>query len=150
MKSPRLASFDCTLPSLVFDRQSAPEVCSPEAAAGLFWPLLHDLERERFAVAATDRRNKVIEAAVLSVGGSAFTVVDTVLILRWAITRSRAASGVIVAHNHPSGDPLPSITDIEATRRLKGAAEVVGLKLHDHVVMAGLEFYVSMASTGDM
>jgi DNA repair protein RadC len=57
------------------------------------------------------------------------------------------ASAVIVAHNHPSGDPTPSRDDVEMTRQLKAAAEAVGLDLHDHVVI-GHGRHVSFRSAG--
>jgi DNA repair protein RadC len=51
----------------------------------------------------------------------------------------RGASGIIVAHNHPSGDSTPSRSDVEVTRRLADLAEVLGITLHDHLVVAGGE-----------
>lgn len=51
------------------------------------------------------------------------------------------ASGIILAHNHPSGDPAPSKEDGERTERIRRAAKLVGIELIDHVIIAGLSFY---------
>ncbi|NCY03783.1 MAG: hypothetical protein EBX36_12975, partial [Planctomycetia bacterium] len=54
---------------------------------------------------------------------------------RWALTRARPAAGIILAHNHPSGDPTPSSQDYEVTRRVVDAGRVLGLPLLDHLVV---------------
>ena len=59
----------------------------------------------------------------------------------------RAAAAVVVAHNHPSGDPTPSFQDIEVTKRLLQASEVIGIKLVDHVIV-GNGCFTSMKSEG--
>lgn len=110
-------------------------VSGPETAAAALWPLLAGREREAVAVAAVDRRNRVIEASVISEGNDAFCVVCPRTILRWVLTRPRPAAGFILAHNHPSGDPTPSPQDREVTVRVARAGAAVGLPLLDHLVL---------------
>ncbi|HNY85040.1 MAG TPA: JAB domain-containing protein, partial [Candidatus Hydrogenedentes bacterium] len=59
------------------------------------------------------------------------------------------ASGVVVAHNHPSGDPEPSRADLMLTRRLKEAADIIGIRFLDHVIF-GDGRYVSLKERGEM
>jgi DNA repair protein RadC len=60
---------------------------------------------------------------------------DAKQILRWVLTRKKPASGFIVAHNHPSGDPRPSREDKTVTGRIVEAATVVGLTCFDHIIL---------------
>lgn len=110
-------------------------VSDPETAAEILWPLLAGREREAVAVAALDRRNRVIEVVVISEGSDAFCVVCPRTVLRWVLTRARPAAGFILAHNHPSGDPTPSAQDREVTTRVARAGAAVGLPLLDHLVL---------------
>ena len=107
----------------------------PEDAVSIVYPLIGVSDVERLAVVALSARNRVIDAEVLTVGSHGYTVVDPRQILRWALTRKRPCAGIVVAHNHPSGDPMPSSQDVDVTRRLRRACEVVGVTLVDHVVV---------------
>lgn len=123
-------------------------VTSDERAAGLFMPLLAGHENERFAVAALDRRHRVVDIEVLTTGSDAFVVVDPKQILRWALTRERSVQSLLVAHNHPSGDPKPSQQDIEVTRRVSQACNAVGMTLLDHLVIGSTTRWTSLRSEG--
>ncbi len=59
----------------------------------------------------------------------------------------RMASKIVLVHNHPSGDPSPSQADIEITHRVSKAGEIIGIKLLDHIIIGGTEFY-SFADEG--
>ncbi|MBF1358643.1 MAG: hypothetical protein HXM73_05540, partial [Mogibacterium diversum] len=59
----------------------------------------------------------------------------------------RSAAAIIIAHNHPSGDPTPSNLDIAATKRLEAVGKIVGIKLLDHIIV-GYDSYVSLRSEG--
>ena len=83
----------------------------------------------------------------LTHGSDAYTVVDPRQILRPAIQLGSCA--VIMAHNHPSGEVEPSRMDREVTRRVAAAARVVGVRLLDHLVVAG-ERYSSLAGLGEL
>ena len=118
-----------------FAAERAPSVLRPEDAVSIVYPLIGVSDVERLAVVALSARNRVIDAEVLTVGSHGFTVVDPRQVLRWALTRKRPCAGIVVAHNHPSGDATPSYQDVDVTRRLRRACEVVGITLVDHVVV---------------
>lgn len=124
-------------------------VSSARDAYLTFSPMIVNDEEERFAVIALDRRGKVVDKTVLTVGTVGFTVVDPAKVLRWALTRRRPCTALLVAHNHPSGEALPSQDDRAVTRRLADACTAVGLELLDHLVCTATEFY-SFAEHGAM
>ena len=124
-------------------------VLRPEDAVVHFAPLLAGYSEERLAVLALNRRHVVKDKVVLTKGTDCFTIVDPRQILRWALTSGRhAPSGIILAHNHPSGDPTPSQQDIKVTRQVEDACKVVGISLLDHLVVCGPTVWKSMAELG--
>lgn len=124
---------------------ASPSVSGPESAASVFRPLLFPAdgagaEVEHFAACAVDARNNVIDVAVLTRGNSRFTIVDPGQVYRWALTRRVPAAGVVVAHNHPSGESTPSAADSDVTKCLIDAGKVLHLPLLDHLVLAEVGF----------
>jgi DNA repair protein RadC len=81
-----------------------------------------------------DSRNRLIRDAVVSEGGPNATSIQPREIIRLCL--EAGASAMILAHNHPSGDPTPSASDTAVTRRLAGLAHELGIALHDHVIVA--------------
>ena len=73
--------------------------------------------------------------AVISEGTDAACIVDPRTVLRWALTRSRCPYAIALGHNHPSGDPTPSVQDRDVTARMVQAAHTVGIDVVDHVVV---------------
>jgi DNA repair protein RadC len=112
----------------------------------LLAPRLEGLDRERFVVASLTRKHAVIAVEVVAVGTLDALLVHPREVFKAAIRRSAAA--VLVAHNHPSGDPTPSAEDHALTRRLLEAGEVVGVQVLDHLVI-GAGRYVSLRETSD-
>jgi len=104
-------------------------------------------EREHFAVAYMDVKNKLIKTDVISVGSISITLVSPREILKEALFVN--ASAVMLAHNHPSGDPTPSSEDIELTARVKQGMEIMGINVHDHIIV-GSNRAVSLAEMGEM
>lgn len=102
--------------------------------AALVGPRLVGLPRERMMVLLLDQKHGLLSTAMVSEGWIEGTVVDPREVFRPAL--AERASAVILVHNHPSGDPTPSRQDKELTRRLHTAAEALGLRLVDHVVVA--------------
>ena len=107
-------------------------------------------KEERVFVLPLDAHGKVLAKPILvSVGSEDGTaVIDAGAIFREAL--KAGAEEIIVAHNHPSGDPAPSKADGEATKRLKAGAELVGLTFIDHLIIGSLSSangrgFVSMA-----
>lgn len=108
---------------------------------------LAGLDHERLAVLALNRMNAVIDSTHLTTGTDGFCIVDPKQVLRWVLTRKRAAHSFVLAHNHPSGDPTPSAQDNSVTERVARAAQAVGLRMLDHIVV-GAESEYSYAENG--
>lgn len=108
-------------------------------AASLLRAFLGDDPRERFVAIYLDIRNVVLGIHEVSVGTAGGAMVHPREVFGPAMTL--AASAVVVAHNHPSGDPTPSSEDKTVTDRLRSVGELVGIQLLDHVVMGTERFY---------
>ena len=111
----------------------------------LFHPLLGDLEHEEFWLLMLNRANRILGRYKVSQGGLAGTVIDTRIILKKAL--DNLATSIIVCHNHPSGNNQPSDADVKITEKLKKAAEMLEIKLLDHVIIAD-KSYFSFADEG--
>ena len=121
------------------------EMSTSRDAYRLFHPILCDLPYEELWVVLTSRSSKVIGKVKISQGGTAETSADLRLILKAAI--DALAAGIILCHNHPSGNIRPSRQDDLLTTRLNSAAKLLEVKLVDHIILAdGL--YYSYADEG--
>lgn len=100
---------------------------------------------EQFKVMLTNRANKVLGIFEVSTGGISGTVADPRLIFAAAI--KGLASGIILAHNHPSGNLQPSQADIDLTRRMKEVGKLMEIQLLDHIILS-CEGYYSFADEG--
>lgn len=114
------------------------QIRAPQDAANLLMPLLGHKEQEHFMVLYLDTRNRVLDQEILYKGSLNTSLVRTAEVFRGAVRRSCA--GVIVAHNHPSGDPTPSAEDIALTRRLVDAGKLLEVELLDHVIIGHNRF----------
>lgn len=121
------------------------QITSSRVAYEHFFPLLSDLNHEETWALLIDRSNKVISSMQVSRGGISGTVVDIRLVLREAL--SQYASGIILGHNHPSGQCKPSPQDTHLTRKLKEAAQWMDISLLDHIIVCG-DRYFSFADEG--
>jgi DNA repair protein RadC len=106
---------------------------------------LRDLKKERFLAVLLDARNRVIREDLVSEGILTASLVHPREVFAHAIRES--AWGIVLVHNHPSGDPEPSGEDLEITRRLASVGEIVGIRILDHVVI-GDHRYVSFLERG--
>ncbi len=120
-------------------------VSSSREAADIITPLLQDLNHEAFCVIYLNHASRVIRHEIVSTGGLTGTVADTRLILKNALLQN--ANQLIVAHNHPSGNLQPSSADRELTRKLKEAAQIMDIKLLDHIIISTDGFF-SFADSG--
>ena len=118
---------------------------SPEAAAELLSPAFVGADRERCVAALLDTKHRVLELATVSVGSIDHTFMSPREVFRDALLANAAA--MVVAHNHPSGDPEPSTDDQRVTTRLVRAGELVGVEVLDHLVIGG-GTWVSLARRG--
>jgi DNA repair protein RadC len=108
---------------------------------------LEYLDHEEFWLILLNRGNRVIRKVQISSGGMAGTVVDSKIVFRRALEFK--SSGIILCHNHPSGNMQPSQADIELTRKLKSAGEVLDITVLDHILVAGSKYF-SFADEGLM
>lgn len=122
------------------------QVTQPEQAAAALRPLVAGIEKERFAVLGVDRRYRIVDSAVLTEGSDAYCIVDPKQIFRWALTRKRPVAAVVLAHNHPSGDPTPSAMDFDITERVVRAGRVLGIHTVDHLTFGHGDRVCSMAA----
>lgn len=122
-------------------------ILSSHDAYSLFHPLLCDLPHEELWIAMTNRASKVIGKARISQGGTSESTADLRIILKTAI--NALASGIILCHNHPSGNTKPSMHDDALTKRLHQAAELLEIKLIDHIVLTD-GGYFSYADEGKL
>ncbi len=109
------------------------------------------LEQEHFRALFLDTRNRLIGSETVYVGSLNATHIRVSEVFREAIRRNCARMfvirAIIVTHNHPSGDPSPSPQDVEVTRQLVLAGEMLNIELLDHLVI-GKQSYVSMRQRG--
>ena len=113
----------------------------------IFASVLCDLPYEEFWVLFLNRANKIIHKQKISQGGVSGTVIDIRLVLKLAI--EKLASGIILCHNHPSGNIQPSKSDIDITKKLKEAAKFMDINVLDHIIVTDSEYF-SFADGGLM
>jgi DNA repair protein RadC len=128
------------------DRMMGRPVChSSKEVFDFLYHALRDLKREQFKVIFLDTKNQVIEEKTLFEGTVDSSAVYPREVIRDALLYE--ASALIFAHNHPSGDPEPSLCDKQITRDLVFAARVIQMKVLDHVII-GNNRYFSFADQG--
>jgi DNA repair protein RadC len=110
------------------------QIRTPEDAINLLEREMRILPREELRIVLLDVRNRVIRVCRISEGGLSSSVIYPRDLFREAVKANAAA--LILAHNHPSGDASPSREDMETTRRLIEAGEMMGIKIVDHVILA--------------
>ena len=123
--------------SALSDRSAAARITSAADAIDFcrrhFARLASDSRQEEFHVVTLDTKNQVIDTHQISIGTLDASLVHPREVFRPAI--KDAAASVILVHNHPSGDATPSTEDIAVTRRLESAAELLGIKVLDHIIL---------------
>ena len=121
------------------DPVQRPVIHSSSDVYRIFYPLLCDLPHEELWIALTNRSSLVIEKVKISQGGISETSADLRIILKAAI--NALAVGIILCHNHPSGNPRPSRQDDLLTQHLRDAARLLEIQLLDHIVLADGSYY---------
>ncbi|RMG95216.1 MAG: JAB domain-containing protein [Chloroflexi bacterium] len=125
--------------------QEKPRVTSPADAANLLMSEMMFLEQEHLRVILLNTRNQVLATPTIYKGSLNSSVVRIAEVFRPAIRQNAAA--LIVAHNHPSGDPSPSPEDVRVTQQLVEAGKLLGIELLDHIII-GRQRYVSLKERG--
>ncbi|WP_456473916.1 RadC family protein [Candidatus Pyrohabitans sp.] len=139
------ACFELARRVAVSSADERPVIKSSAEAFRVLQQRLSQRKVEAFAGLYMNSKNRVLRFAYISQGGMEASVVQPREVFRIAL--EEAATRVIVAHNHPSGDPEPSEEDIRITRALKNAGELIGIELLDHLVI-GDGRYVSLRDRG--
>ncbi|MCM1076716.1 MAG: DNA repair protein RadC [Bacteroides sp.] len=118
------------------------QITSSRDVVTLMAPSMESLDYEEFWVLMLSRSNRVKSRRCLSQGGTAGTVVDIKLLLKRAV--DCLASGIILVHNHPSGNPVPSVEDDRLTHRIKEGASYLDIRVLDHLIIARDRYYSYM------
>jgi DNA repair protein RadC len=140
-----IAAFEIGTRLSLEPRPSAPRIREPEDIVRRFSGRLRDLPVEEFHLLALDSQSRVLREVLVTRGLLNSSLVHPREVYRPAI--AEAAAGIIVVHNHPSGDPTPSAEDRAVTRQLVAAGQLLDLPLYDHVIIAGDRF-TSFAAAG--
>lgn len=140
-----LAAFEVSNRLAREGRPATPRIGGPEDVVRVLGPRLRDLAVEEFHLLALDTRSRVRRDVLVTRGLLDASLVHPREVFRAAI--AEAAAGIILVHNHPSGDPTPSAEDRAVTRQLVAAGQLLDLPVYDHVIIAGDRF-ISFATAG--
>ncbi len=124
-----------------------PKISGSTDVYDIMHPILADLPYEEFWILLLNRANKVMSIQKISQGGVAGTVMDSKIIMKAAI--DSLASSIILCHNHPSGNIMPSQQDKNITQKVKQAGVIMDIPILDHIIVTETGFY-SFADEGDL
>lgn len=125
--------------------EESPTISSASDAVRIMRPLFYNLQHEECWVLYLNRQNKIIHKECLSKGGTHSTIMDPKLIIKKGI--DKLANGIILFHNHPSGNPRPGSEDIRQTKLMRDALAMLDILLIDHIIIASDKYY-SFAENG--
>lgn len=133
--------------ALSYARPARPKIRSGTDVADVLMSRFLACETEHFKALLLNTKCEVLKVVDVSAGSIDYTSAAPLDVFRQAVRES--APNIVVAHNHPSGDPEPSRQDIELTKRLKESGKILGVTLLDHVIF-GDKRYVSLKDRGLM
>ena len=116
-----------------------PRLGTPRQLAAYLLPQFGSRQVEQFGVMMLDTKHRLLRTSIVSVGTLDSSPAHPREVFREATSASAAA--VVLFHNHPSGDPTPSRDDVELTRRLVQAGEIMGIDVIDHVILADTRYF---------
>ncbi|MGY0039663.1 JAB domain-containing protein [Pedobacter sp. NJ-S-72] len=128
--------------NLKFKVSERPQIRGCEDAYGV---LIQQLSKDRieyleeFKIILVNRRNRVLGLVDISQGGIHGTLADPKVV--FAVALKAGASGIILAHNHPSGELEPGVEDIEVTNKLKEGAKILDMEILDHLIISKNGYY---------
>jgi DNA repair protein RadC len=140
-----IAAVEAGRRTLIRGRRERPQIVNPRDAAELLLPQFGNQPVEHFGVVLLDTKHRVLRSTLLSVGTLDTSIVHPREVFREAARGGAAA--IVLFHNHPSGDPMPSDDDVALTRRLVRAGELMGIAVLDHVILAETR-YCSLREMG--
>lgn len=125
------------------------KITGPDTAAGILKEFINECcytDRENFIVMMLDTKNKVTGLTITSIGTLNSSLVHPREVFKAAILTN--AASIILAHNHPSGDPTPSREDMDITKRLAETGKLLGIEILDHVIIG--DTHKSLKASGLM
>jgi len=140
-----LAAVELGRRTLLREPADRPQFLAPAEIALHLLPEFGARPVEQFGLVLLDTKHRLIRTTVLTVGTLDRSVVHPREVFREAA--SARAAGIVLFHNHPSGDPTPSADDLSLTRRLVAAGELMGIDVLDHVILSATRF-VSLRELG--
>ena len=140
-----LAAFELGVRMAQEERPAVLRIHDPQDVVRIFAPRLRDLSVEEFHLLALDTQSQVLRELLVTRGILNSSLVHPREVFRPAI--AEAAAGIIIVHNHPSGDPTPSAEDRAVTRQLVAAGQLLDLPVYDHVIVAG-DRWLSFSQAG--
>lgn len=139
------AAFELGKQLFIESDVAKPRIRTPADAANLVMAEMKILEREQLRLILLDTKNRVLEIPTVYMGNLNSTIIRVGELFTFAL-RANAASMVVV-HNHPSGDPSPSPEDIQVTKQMVEAGQLLDIDVVDHIVI-GSNRYVSLKERG--
>ena len=115
------------------------QILSPKDSVNLLKDFINDSDREMLIVCCLDTKNQPTCISIVSIGTINSSLVHPREVFKTAILSNSAS--IIMAHNHPTGDPEPSYDDLMVTKMIKTASDLVGLHFHDHIVIGDHTYY---------
>jgi DNA repair protein RadC len=128
-----VACFELARRLEMFDSLPKFKINSPEDVYRRLYPTMRESKKEHFMELCLDTKNQVIREDTISIGSLNANIVHPREVFRTALIES--AAHIIVAHNHPSGDPTPSREDIDITKKLVETGKIMGIDILDHVII---------------
>ena len=129
----------------LFTEEGRPSIGGPRDVSNLLMPDLRFQKKEHLMSLLLDTKNRVLAIKTVSIGDLSSSIVHPREVYKDAVIAS--AASIIIAHNHPSGDPTPSAEDVAVTKRLIQSGEIMGIDLLDHIVL-GDGTFVSLKERG--
>ena len=139
------AAFELGRRMLVESPEERPQIRSPADAANLLMMEMSLLDQEHLKLLLLDTKNRVLKMPTVYIGNLNTSVIRVGELFRYALRDNCAA--IIVAHNHPSGDPTPSPEDVRVTERIVKAGNLLDIDVLDHIII-GKQRFVSLKERG--
>ncbi len=127
------------------NRKNNIQINHPRDIARLYSPIMEDLPVEEFRIATVDTQHRVLSDVLITRGILNSSLAHPREVFRYAIAEN--AFAIILVHNHPSGDPSPSQSDINMTDQMRRAGDIIGIPVLDHIII-GRERFISLAELG--
>lgn len=143
-----LASLELSRRASAWTATTRPVIATPDDVARICEPQIRGVDREHFWALALNTKNQLLRIIEVSIGSLNASIVHPRELFKDAVRVS--AASVVVVHNHPSGDPTPSGADIQLTRRLVKAGDVLGIEVLDHVIVGEGGSHASLRDLGLM